>query len=231
VGTFTIRRGESVRVLPAPGVQPELLRLYLNGPVAAALLRQQGFLVLHGSAVGLGGGAVVFLGASGWGKSTLAAALEGHGRVVISDDVAAIDMTGTPRVVGSMAHLKLWPDTLTALGQNPDTLPRVHPRVEKRVRPVERLPQVEPFPLERVYVLADASTPAIEALAPGAALVELLRHSYGPRTLQHVRREEHFRHCARIAGEIAIARLSVPRDFARLDQVAGLVERDSTGAP
>jgi hypothetical protein len=82
-----------------------------------------------------------------------------------------------------------------------------------------------------VYVLADAPTPAIEALPPGAALVELLRHSYGPRTLQHVRREEHFRHCARIASEIPIARLSVPRDFARLDQVAGLVERDSTGAP
>jgi hypothetical protein len=170
------------------------------------------------------------LGASGWGKSTLAAALERRGHRLITDDVAAIDLAGTPRVLTGVPHVKLWPDSVTSLGETAGTLPRVHPRLEKRIRAVASPTPIGPIPLGRVYVLAPGARPVIEPLAPASGVVELLRHSYGPRTLQHVRPERHFRQCARLAAELAMARLSVPRDFTRLDEVAGLIERDCAGA-
>jgi hypothetical protein len=231
VGTFTIRGTRTVDIQRAPGVPAEVVRQFLAGPVSAALLRQRGFLVLHASAVTFQGAAIAFLGASGWGKSTLAAALHRRGHRLITDDIAAIDTAGTPSVLAGLAHVKLWPDSVTSLGQNAATLPRVHPQLEKRLQAVERPPLAGPIPLSRVYVLAQAPTPEIEPLAPGAALVELLRHSYGPRTLQHVRREEHFRQCSRLASAIPVAHLRVPRDFTRLDDVVSLIERHCADAP
>ncbi len=87
------------------------------------------------------------------------------------------------------------------------------------------------LPLRRVFILDEGPDATIERLAAQQALVELLRHSYGPRTLQHVRREEHFRQCSRLASEIPVARLRVPRDFTRLDDVAILIERHCADAP
>ena len=164
VGAFTIRGAESVHVRPAPCVPPEVLRLYLTGPVAAVLLHYKGFLVLHGSAVALQGAATAFLAASGWGKSTLAAALHRRGHLLIADDVAAIDMDGSPTVLPSSAHLKLWPDALASLGDDAEALPRVHPQLEKRLQAIENPSPAEPIPLERVYVIADAPALAVEPL-------------------------------------------------------------------
>src|SRR2546425_5228639 len=99
VGAFTLCGSSVVDIEPAPRVAPETMRLFRRGPVAAALLRVRGYVVLHASAVALDGGATCFLGASGWGKSTLAALLHTRGHAVIADDVAAIDMAGSaPRL-------------------------------------------------------------------------------------------------------------------------------------
>src|SRR5882724_4639290 len=62
VGTFLVRDGVEILVDAVPGVPDGIVRLYLLGPVFAALLRQRGLLVLHASAVAIGGEAVGFLG-------------------------------------------------------------------------------------------------------------------------------------------------------------------------
>ena len=231
VGLFAIRAGREIVVDPAPSVSHRVLRRYLLGPVLAVLLHQRGLLVLHASGMELDGGAVAFLGASGWGKSTVAAALHRRVHLLISDDVVAIDMTGCPEVLPGISQLKLWPDALASLGEDATVLPRVHPQIEKRVRAVERPPLIGPIPLERVYVLADAPALAIEPLSPREALVELLRHSYGARTLQAIRTAEHFQQCARVAADVPVSCLRFPRSFALLDQVARLVEEDCGHAP
>ncbi len=231
VGTFTIRGSRVVTLQPAPGVAPEIVQVFLRGPVAAALLRARGYLVLHASAVALDGGATCFLGASGWGKSTLAALLHARGHALVSDDVAAIDMAGSPRVLPGTPQLKLWPDTLASLGERAEALPRVHPQLEKRARAIERRHPAEPVPLRRLYVLAQAPSREIQPLAPQEALVELLRHSYGARTLQGVRREDHFRQCARLASQVPVRRLALPRDLAALPALAHLIEQDCADAP
>ena len=111
------------------------------------------------------------------------------------------------------------------------SLPRVHPRFEKRACRVEHPLSIEPIPLTRVYVLAQGDSPEIQRLRLPEALVELLRHSYGARTLQAVRREDHFRQCARLASQVPVRRLAVPRDLGALPALARLIEQDCADAP
>src|SRR5439155_11302653 len=125
---------------PTFGVHEVTLRLLLFGPVLAVLLHQRGRLVLHGSAVVLCGAAVGVLGASGWGKSTLAGLLHRRGHRFITDDVVAVDVEHGRTVAPGIPELRLWPDTAAALGHDPDVLPPLHPRHQKRAR--RRQPRV-----------------------------------------------------------------------------------------
>jgi hypothetical protein len=76
-----------------PGVDPGLIPVLMSGTLLAVHLMLRGELVLHASAVQVDGTAVAFVGASGMGKSTLAAALCGHGCALVADDVLHVDRT------------------------------------------------------------------------------------------------------------------------------------------
>src|SRR5665213_2382780 len=72
-GAFHIKQGREIVLDPPPGVDIGLLRVLLMGRIMAFLLRQRGWLPLHASGIDIDGQAVLFLGASGSGKSTTAA--------------------------------------------------------------------------------------------------------------------------------------------------------------
>ncbi len=75
VGRFVLRNGGDIAIqpdIPAPGTP--FYHFFLTGSVLSLLLYQRGNLVLHGSVVETGGQAVAFLGHSGAGKSSIAAA-------------------------------------------------------------------------------------------------------------------------------------------------------------
>lgn len=226
-GTFLVRNGAEIIVDAVPGVPDSVLRLYLTGSALAILLRQRGLLVLHASAVAIGGEAVAFLGGSGWGKSTTAGALHARGHGILADDVVAVTTEGPGHlVVPGFPRLKLWPDSSWALGEDPRRLPRVHPEFEKRDLRVAHGWSRRPVPLGRIYTLDAGSGTGIEVLPPQAALVELLRHSYGCQSLQTVQRREHFLRCASLARRAPVRRLNTPRSLAALADIARLVETD-----
>lgn len=78
-----------------PEVDPGLLPVLAAGTLLAVHLLLRHHLVLHASAVQLDSRVVAFVGASGMGKSTLAAALCGHGCGLVADDVLRVDPTDT----------------------------------------------------------------------------------------------------------------------------------------
>jgi len=225
VGRFTLRPHQRVKVEPAPHVTATVVREFLRGPVAAVRLRQQGTLVLHGSAVRLNGRAVVFCGASGWGKSTLAAALHRRGHPLLVDDYAAIrvGVRGASLLVGPPV-LKLWPDSARALGLKAAAFPRVHPLADKRRVRTRRSPGVQSVRLSQVVILAPGSPCELALLNPSQALIELLRHSYGARTLAGLHPADHFARCGALVRSVPIMRLGAPRSLAQLPQLARLIE-------
>ena len=77
-------------------------------PMVATLQNKQ---VLHASAVAINGKAKVFIGESGYGKSTLAAALVQTGGELISDDCLMLDKIESEwSVTANYPSLRLWPE-------------------------------------------------------------------------------------------------------------------------
>lgn len=82
-----------------PGADAGLVAVLAAGALIAVHLRLHQELVLHASGVCRDDRAVAFVGASGMGKSTLAAALCGAGCVLVSDDLLRVDLTDPAKVL------------------------------------------------------------------------------------------------------------------------------------
>lgn len=229
VGTFLIRGGSKIIFDPAPAVEEQVLRLFLLGRVLGTLLHQRGHLVLHASAVAIGGSAVAFLGGKGFGKSTTAAALYAEGYAVLSDDIVALDVESMefPTLYPSFPQLKLWPEAASSLGFVVETLPKLHPEFEKRARQVNRDFSSDPLPLRSIFVLAEGDRLEIETLRDQEAFIELVRHSYAVRLLEPTSTaSRHFRQCRRLVDSVTIKRLRRPASLERLTDLTRLVRDD-----
>lgn len=229
-GSALIRGGREIVIEPAPGVDEGVLRLFILGPVFAMLLHQRGFLVLHANAVKVNGAAVAFLGKSGQGKSTMAAALYKREHAVVSDDVTAVRLgEGAPEAYPGFPRLKLWPETVESLGEDLEEMPRLNPWIEKRDRRVVRGFPASPLPLERIYVLTDGSDQGIEPMRKRDAFIALVKNSYpvvanlldatGSAT-------SHFRQCEKLSGLVPILSLKRKLSLSALPDLTRLVEED-----
>jgi len=225
-GVYLVRGGREIIVEPFPGAEEQTLRLVILGVALGVLLHQRGLLTLHASAVVVNGGAVAFMGEKRGGKSTTAAALHARGHGVVADDVVAIHMgdAGSPMVLPGFPQLKLWPEAVAALGDEPETLSRLHPQSEKRARSVAcGFPQA-PLPFRCIYVLDEGTHPEIESLQPQDAFVELMRHSVLRLLGTRGATASHFRQCVGLARGVALYRLKRQRSLSMLPDLARLVE-------
>ncbi len=92
---------KEVRCHPVVGGPSDFIPVLIAGTVVAFLLSLTGHCVLHASAVEVEEGALAFAGASGQGKSTMAALFTSDGAALIADDVLSldIDIAGTTPVI------------------------------------------------------------------------------------------------------------------------------------
>lgn len=118
---FHIEAGGRIACLPAPGAAQGLLRHLLLNQVLPRYLAHTGEQLLHASAVTLANGTTVaFAGESGYGKSTLASYCHLQGAQFIDDDCILLRSGEAGlRIVGGVPTLRLYPDSLRALGHNP----------------------------------------------------------------------------------------------------------------
>lgn len=117
VARFLLEDGRSIAFEAEAGADTSDLPIFILGTVFGILLHQRKQIVLHASAVRVGGKAVLFCGTSGAGKSTLAAALAQRGFPLMTDDVCAITVTGAgvPMVHSDGRQLKPWAQAIERL--------------------------------------------------------------------------------------------------------------------
>lgn len=230
IGRFLIRGGSEIVFAPVPSVDEAVIRTTILGPILSVLLRQRGLLVLHASCIVVNGSAVAFMGASGWGKSTLAETLHLRGYSLVTDDVMGVQVgSGTPIVFPGYPQLKLWPDAAASLGHIPENLPQLNSQSDKRIhRVAHNFPQT-PLPLKRIYVLGEGSQHAIVNLPHQKAFVELVRHSRAVSLLRNPDYiSSHLRQCTSLVKNVSVCRLERPRLLAGLPDTVKLVEEDIT---
>lgn len=204
----SLRRIEAV---PDPGADPALVPLLFSGGIIAFLLEMRSACVLHASGIEVDGAALAIAGASGQGKSTLAALLCAAGARLISDDVLRIGRNGHSFCyLGSpVLRLREGAGSLTTsfppdrIGRSPDgritVLPEVSPAERVRLRSI-----VIPHPSRGVAKLR------VERLRPRDALLALTRYPRIPGWKVADRNSRFFRALAEIARTVPAFEATIP---------------------
>ncbi|NCF65088.1 MAG: hypothetical protein GWP61_03885 [Chloroflexi bacterium] len=113
VGDFWISgKGHDIICFPRPGTSPMAIRDTLLSPILTLVFNLRGFDGIHAATVQIGSGAVAFCGASGQGKSTLAAYFNSLGWPILSDDFLVLaDSDGHITVSRGLPEVRLWPSS------------------------------------------------------------------------------------------------------------------------
>lgn len=231
VARYYVAHGRTIIIQREPGASDEEVLLFLMGSVFGGLLYQRGILPLHAGAVEVEGGAVLFAGPSGIGKSTLVGGLRKRGYRTLADDVCAVDVrnSGHHMAVPGFPHLKLWADALEKLDVKKTGLRRVRqdPAFEKYFVPMDFRHQ-NPAPVRSVLVLDATNTDLFEVceLTGMGRVGPLVRHTYRQGFLKGLGgKAGHFKQCAKLANAVRIIRLTRPKNSFRLEELMDLVER------
>lgn len=230
-GKFLIRAGCEITLAPIEGADAGNLRFLTLGVALGITLHMRGRLALHASAVVVNGRAVAFLGESGEGKSTLAARLLRRGHTLLTDDVLALSSDqGETRAWPGFPQLKLWPDALRDMGDDPEALPTLLSVSEKRSYRLQERFAGGSLPLQRIYVLGGGHAISSTPLEPQQAFQELAGNTYALRFIGAAgSTAEHLRQCAHLVRTVQIHRLRRPYRLDQLDAVAELIEREMEG--
>jgi len=233
VGTFMISDANRIDVDPAPEIDDPLLAFPLLGPVMALALHQRGLLVLHASAIAVGGESVIFMGDKGAGKSTTAGAMIRAGHRLLTDDVVALDLSDPerPMILPGFPQLKLAADAAGAIRlEQAEVRPQVHPQIDKAQHRLRDGFAAEAVPVSRIYVLERGGRAAISPLTGAAALPAIIKFSYvtrfGRQALPGNLAAAHLSQCAHVAGRVGVSRLEVPPCLARIDEAVAAIETD-----
>ncbi len=227
VGLLRIEAGQKITFDVPQDLPDETLRVLILGIGLGILMHQRGHLVLHASAVAIGERVVAFIAEKGHGKSTMAAALHAQGYPLVTDDVLVLQEQpdGPPLVLPAYPQLKLWPDALEqALKMQTDSLPRVHPIIEKRIA---RLSEgvAHPLPLSALFTLRIGEHVGIRPLSGQEAFVELLRHTYTRSFLEETQASaRHLQQVGSLARYVPLFVLERPPRLELLPEVVAAVE-------
>lgn len=211
---FEYRDGTRFRIEPGLittswTTSAEDMATYLLGPVLAFALRMRGMLVLHASAVAIGGGALLFTGAAGAGKSTTAAAWLARGASLITDDVAAIEGKA---VLPGYARVRLWDDSAAALYGSAEALPLLTPTWTKRYAPA---PMVEgPVPLRAIVILAGRERESrMRTLQGHEAVMAVLARTSVPHLIGDEHRPHELARIVELVANVPVIELIARDDF------------------
>jgi len=232
-GDFAYARADhDVACTPAPETPQPVIDALLHNQVIPLVRSSMGQLVLHGSAVNHSGRGLGFLGPTGRGKSTLAAAFASRGHAYLTDDGLMLDEAGGHfTALPGHAFMRLWADSEAAVLGRDEDLPDDDLKTHVRSSPAVPF-QTEPVPLSRIYVLGtgDRSVPTITPLSPAAALDQFLRHGFMLDVEDHALMRSRFDQLARLAQAIPCYGLDYPRRYDALPQViAAVLAHDANG--
>lgn len=222
------------------GCQPDFgvdfLATYLRGPVMGFILRRRGVIALHASAVNIGGQAIVLLGESESGKSTIAAALALRGSPVLCEDITPLKLSGNNfSVEPGYAQIGLWPDSVEALFGTADALPRLTPGWEKCFLALDGKGtrfELKERPLSVVYLLAPRSPsedlPRIDQISPREALLGLVQNTYMNWLLDRKQRAAEFDFLSILVNSVPVQRIVPHSDPARIAALCDLIVKDAS---
>jgi hypothetical protein len=219
IGDFLVVRGETdVRVEVLPSVEERNVHQAFSDYVLPAAYQLIGVLAFHASATQIGEDVVGFLGTSGRGKSTIAAALAQTG-CVFADDCLAVERVSDMWI----AH----PEGVLPQLRSPSAarfVPSGASAGEKT--PFETRLAAESTRLTALYVLEEGATCELIAVRRSEALMHLASHLYRVDWVSRDLLGSELDQLDRLVRDVAVRRLAFARSFEMLPAVAKSVVED-----
>lgn len=221
--------GGNVTCTPVPEVSEDYALNLFTNQILPLLWTYDGTPVLHASCVVVDGNAYGFLGRSGRGKSTLAAAFARFGHAFLTDDGMVIEADGNGvKVRPYLASIRLLPDSQGALlgeesvdvGEDDGWTPKA------RIPASDMIPHAEEAsPLAAIYLLDEPKSDCVmfAPLSVPAGVDALLQHSFLLDSHDKARVRTHFRSMAELAESCPMFALDYPRDFARIEDTVAAI--------
>jgi hypothetical protein len=214
----------------------EAFQVYLLGPALSFALVKRAYEPLHATSVVVEGKAVVFLGNSGFGKSSLAACFLLGGHPLLTDDL--LMLKENPRgytAYPGPSRIKLFPDmALRHLGEGV-TGPPMNLETEKRVIVLDQHRLcLTPVPLGAIYALAPPGDTdcnqqiRIDKLSPREAFVTVVANTFNYLTVDPDRLHRQFHETSRLAAVMPVKKLIYPRRQEALPLVREAILADLT---
>ncbi|MDJ1180896.1 hypothetical protein PJF56_18710 [Roseofilum sp. BLCC_M91] len=206
---------------------------YLLGPVLGFVLRLRGITCLHASAIAVGQEAIAFVGDSGAGKSTTAAAFAKLGYPILSDDIVAlVPQDNHFFIQPAYPRIRLWSSSVKILFESPDALPRLvptNPTWDKRYLHLngrEYHFQNQPLPLTQIYFLSprdpQIESPYLQKISPASSLIKLIKHTYANVLLDSKMRANEFSLLSQLVRAVSCSEIvpsSNPKQIQKLCEV------------
>ena len=200
-----------------------ILAYLLVDQVIPGVLALMGELLLHGSAVAVDGQVVAFVGETGRGKSTLAAALVRRGYPLVADDLIRVrwqDRRPLARGPGSM--LRLWPPSLEAVGF-PRTI--AHSTTVTGKLRIDVPLATRDMPLVRLYALSPAGRLHLSVADSRGAFEGAFASLFRPdRTTERLALD--FQRAADLLQRCSVHKLEYPRTLEGIPELVACVLRD-----
>jgi hypothetical protein len=225
-----------ITALPAAGLPVATLRHLLIDQVLPLVASRHGHVALHASAVHLDGiGAIGFVGETGRGKSTLAAALAAVGAHIVTDDCLAIEARGPSLyAIPSYPGLRLWPRSPARAGLASSRARQVAHYSRKQRVLSGAVFHRSPAPLRALFLLSPRAGSGVAAsmsrVGPRARLMGLLRHGYVLDVEDRRDLGTLFAGLSRIAAAVPVMRLRVRSGSRFLPHAASLIRQFAAGA-
>ena len=231
--------GREVSCFPHSDISTRTLRHLFIDQVIPLVLNLRGQDALHATSALMAPGLCAFVGPSGVGKSTLAAAFQLSGYSVLSDDCLAVNeekeqMFAIPAYPG----VRRWRDSVEALGRGDSgAMPVADYTPKQRVIAPDSSGEIfsHNWPLVRIYALvrqvgADPNevlrAPLIEPMPRGTAFLELVASLFRLDPTDRVMLARQFRLVEKIISLVPVRRLKLPNDLASLPAVRDAIAAD-----
>lgn len=214
----------TVQVSPrARSLDVATLEHLLVDQILPRVLAQLGGTLVHASTVRVERRHVLFIGPSGWGKSTLAGLLYQRGHRVLSDDCVQIvaEPDGRFLAVPTYPSLRLNNDSLEAVFPEQTDTAAVASYSNKRRIPVEVQAghHHSASTVDAVYLLGDPAEAGEEVrITPASSAsicISLIKHSFRLDVTDRAATIQQLQQCSDIARAIPGFRLNYPRDHAQ----------------
>jgi hypothetical protein len=240
LGEFLVSSdGRRIICLKADQASIESFQVYLLGQALSFALVKIGFEPLHATAIAVGGEAVVLLGASGFGKSSLAACFLAEGDPLLTDDLLLLEHTcerfyvqpGPPRI-------KLFPGIARRFLAGTAAGVPMNAMTAKLIIPLDpRQSPRNPVPVTAIYVLAPPHENRttrkikIEVLSPREAFMAIVANTFNYLLVDPARLQRQVRETTSLIRSIPVKKLSYPRVLADLPLVREAILTDLDGSP